>query len=132
MKTIILALALLLVSPFTTVGAPIPAPGIEIISEGCSPCAAGDRAVVVLRVENPGAARGAQLVALLRHPNGEAVYPLRGHGDVLPIPPGDSVLMLADFTVRGGDPGAYLVEAALVDPVTGVTLARHTIGVVRQ
>ena len=70
-------------------------------------------------------------MALLRHPNGTTL-PLPVHGQTVLLPAGLSSIVLADFTVRGGDSGAYLVEGALVDPESGVTLTRHVLGVVRQ
>ena len=131
MKPLTLALALLLVLPFTLAAGPVPSPGVEIIAEGCSPCTTGDRATFVLHVVNPGPARGVQVVALLRHPNG-AVYPMQHHGDVVLIPAGASSIVLADFIVPGGTAGVFLIEAALVDPQTGVTLSRHVLGAARQ
>jgi hypothetical protein len=125
-----LALAFLLV-PFTLDAEPIPAPGVEIVATGCSPCATGDRAVLVLSIVNPGAARGVQIAALLRHPNGTTL-PLPVHGQVMLLPAGPSALTLADFTVPGGTPGVYLIEAALLDPQTGVTLARDVLGVSKE
>lgn len=133
MKTLlIVTLALLLCLPLTpAAGAPTPSPGVEILATGCSSCMSGDRATFVLNVINPGPARGVQVVALLRHPNG-AVYPMRHHGDVVLIPAGPSSITLADFIVPGGEPGVFLVEAAVVDPESGVTLGRHVLGVARQ
>jgi hypothetical protein len=129
MKAIIITLALLLAAPFVS-AEPVPAPGVEIVAAGCSPCSSGDRATFVLEIVNPGPARGVQLVALLRHPAG-AVYPLPAAGTVL-LPPGPSSIVLADFTLPAGTPGVYLVEAALVDPQTGRDLARDVIGVARE
>jgi hypothetical protein len=134
MKTLlfILALALLLCPPFTLSAEPVPAPGIELSTEGgCSPCTTGDRAVFTLHVVNPGAERGVQIVALLRHPTG-AVYPMRHHGKVVLIAAGASALVLADFSVPGGTAGVFLIEAALVDPASSVTLARDVLGVARD
>jgi hypothetical protein len=130
---LIIAAALLSLVAFTVVLAePVPSPGIEILAEGCSPCATGDRATFVLNADNPGPARGVRVVALLRLPSG-VVYPLPAHnGRVELLPAGPSSLTLADFIVPAGDPGAYLIEAALLDVTTGTTLARHVLGVVKD
>jgi hypothetical protein len=48
------------------------------------------------------------------------------------LPPGASTLALADFEVPAGEPGVFLIEAVLIDPLTGRDLARHVLGVVRQ
>jgi hypothetical protein len=132
MKPLLLTIALLLIVPLTVAAEPVPSPGIAIVMEGCSPCASGDRATVVLQIDNPAAARGVQVVGLLRHPNGIAVFPLRGHGDVVLIPAGPSSLVLADLVLPVGQAGAWLLEGALIDPQTGVTLARHVVGVVKE
>jgi len=83
-----------------------------------------------MNVDNPGPARGANVVALLRHPAG-AVYPLPASGTVL-LPAGPSSIVLADFIVPAGTAGVFLIEAALLDPQTGVTLGRHVVGVVKE
>jgi hypothetical protein len=121
------ALLELLLMPLTLAAEPVPAPGIEVVAEGCSPCATGDRATFVLSIVNPGVPRGVAVVGLLRHPNG-AVYPLPGSGSVL-IPTGPSSIALVDFVVPGGTAGVYLIEAAILDPQSGVTLARDVLGV---
>src|SRR6266540_6204375 len=129
MKPVVLTLtlALMLAAPFVALSEPVPAPGIEITVDGCSPCRAGARVTATLNVDNPGPARSANVVALLRHPNGTTVYPLPGNGPAL-LPSGVSVIILADLVIFGGDPGVYLIEAAIVDPQTGVTLGRHVVG----
>ena len=137
MKPLILALVLLLM-PFTVAAEPVPAPGVELVASGCSPCATGDRATFVLTIVNPacfpqvGASpRGVQVAALLRHPNGTTL-PLPVHGQSVLLPAGASSITLADFIVPGGEPGVYLIEAALLDPQTGVTLSRDVLGVGKE
>lgn len=131
MKAVIITLALVLAVPFTLAAEPIPSPGVEIIATGCSPCSAGTRATFVLSIVNPAAARGVTVVALLRHPNGTTL-PLPVHGQVVPLPAGPSSITLADFDVPGGEPGVYLVEAALVDPQSGRDLGRDVLGVAKE
>jgi 5-enolpyruvylshikimate-3-phosphate synthase len=49
------------------------------------------------------------------------------------FPPGESPVPLVSFVVPGDAPnGAYIVEAALLDPDRGVTLARRSMKVVKQ
>jgi hypothetical protein len=128
----LLVIATVLLSVLVATAEPVPSPGIEIIAEGCSPCETGDRATFVLHVENPGPARAVRVIALLRLPSG-VVYPLPPHhGQVQLLPAGASALVLADFVIPSGEPGPHLVESALVDLVSGVTLARHTVGVVKD
>jgi hypothetical protein len=131
MRPSLIAFALLLSLPFTLAAEPLPSPGVEIIAEGCSPCSTGDRATFVLDIVNPGPSRGVQIAALLRHPNGTTL-PLPVHGQVVLLPAGPSSITLVDFVVPGGTAGVYLIEAALIDPQTGVTLARDVLGVSKE
>lgn len=128
-RMLVLALAVLAVQvPLTTSAEPFPSPGVEIVATGCSPCSTGDRATFVLEIVNPGPARGVAVVAVLR--GGGVVYPLLSTSMLLPS--GASVHPLADFTVPGGTPGVFLVEGAVLDPATGVTLSRDVLGVMRE
>ncbi len=41
-------------------------------------------------------------------------------------------MTLLDLDAAGVPLGVFLLEAALLDPETGVTLARHVLGVVKE
>ena len=129
----LIATALLaLLSMVRMVGAePVPLPGIEIVTEGCSPCHAGDHIHLTLRVWRPGVSIGeAEVRASIRTPAG-AVVRLPVSGTVLALPAGLSAITILDATVSGA-PGVYLIEGAILNPVTGVTMDRTMRAIITQ
>jgi hypothetical protein len=136
-KAIYLAvLAMLGLSSSAASAQPVPAPGIEIVNEGCGPCPAGALGPVVLRVSHAGPPRNVWLVAVLRFQSNE--WSLRSESVTLSAGLSEHVLVghvALPTNVRGpGTPpiGIYLIEAALLDDMAGVTLARQTIGIPYQ
>jgi len=71
-------------------------------------------------------------MAGLRMPNGGAVTLLDTYmeGD---LAPGEKDIPLVSIVVPAGAPnGTYLIEAAILDPIFGETLARHSLSVRKQ
>jgi hypothetical protein len=131
MRAALLALSISLLPTLARAQA-IPLPGVRLVSEGCSPCRDGDRVRIVLEVWRPGVAiTEAEVRAVVRPPHGAAVrLPLSGA--LIPLPAGGSSIAILDVEVADVPAGVYLVEGALLDPVTGVTFSRDVLPVVRQ
>jgi len=105
---------------------------ISIISTGCNPCTAGQTAAFHIHVVNPGPPIAVELKTGIHIPGGAAITLLGIHvGDVLET--GEFDIPLVNIVVSGDVPnGTYTVEAAILDPIFGTTLSRHSIGVVKQ
>jgi hypothetical protein len=105
---------------------------LAVESRGCDPCSAEQIADFVAVVVNPGELLFAELRLTATAPHGAPIDLLPGSVQRL-VPPGVSELPLVSLPVPGQVPaGAYLVEAALLDPARGITLARNSIRVVKQ
>jgi hypothetical protein len=105
---------------------------LAVESRGCDPCSAEQIADFVAVVVNPGELLFAELRLTATAPHGAPIDLLPGSVQRL-VPPGVSELPLVSLPVPGHVPaGAYLVEAALLDPARGITLARDSIRVVKQ
>jgi hypothetical protein len=127
-------LVLLLVAVPTTTAAfdPVPLPGVQVVAQGCSPCRDGDRMTVTLQAFRPGVAvNTVELRATVRTPQGQTVK-LPPSGTLVSLPAGLSSVSLLDATVGNEATGVYIFEGAILDPVSGVTVARHTIAVVKE
>jgi hypothetical protein len=106
--------------------------GMAVVSTGCGPCSAGQLAQFHLRVENPGPPVTVELKTGIRLPGGAAVTLLGLHVEET-LGSGAVDLPLAGIIVPAEVPtGTYTVEAALLDPIFGTTLARHSLNVVKQ
>lgn len=107
-------------------------PGLVLIADGCTRCAEGDRVAVTLHAYRPGVAqRVVEVRAVVRGPDGViSVLPISG--TTLALPAGRSSALIVDTPVVGAPPGVYVVEAAFLDPETGVTLGRNTLAVVKE
>jgi hypothetical protein len=70
-----------------------------------------------------------ELRASVRPPNGTAVR-LPASGAILTLPAGPSSIALVDLDASSVPPGVYLVEGAILEPATGVSIARAVLGVV--
>jgi uncharacterized membrane protein len=99
---------------------------------GCNPCAAGDDAAFLAKVANGGAPVSAELKLSVTPPTGPAID-LLGRSVKLVVPSGESNVPLAALTVPAeAASGAYVVEAALIDPARGTTLVRDRLIAVKQ
>jgi hypothetical protein len=124
-------LTALLCLPAVGSAAPIPLPGVELVADDCSPCHTGDHIRITLNIWRPGVSIGkAEVWASVRTPSGSVIR-LPVSGTVLTLPAGLSSLALLDGIVAV-TPGVYLIEGAILDAQTGVTLDRAVIGILVQ
>jgi hypothetical protein len=106
--------------------------GITVVSTGCNPCSAGQIATFHLHTSNPGQPLGVDLRAGLRLPNGPNVA-IFGPCTVAVVESGEHDIPLLSIIVPGDVPnGTYAIEAAILDPVFGATLSRHSLNAVKQ
>jgi hypothetical protein len=113
-------------------GGGIPVLGITVVSTGCGPCSAGQIATFHIHTVNPGAPLGVELRAGLRLPNGPnvAIFDLC---TVTVVESGEHNIPLLSIIVPGEVPnGTYAIEAAILDPIFGATLSRHSLSAVKQ
>lgn len=131
MRPLIATVLLTLASAATVYAQPVPLPGVEVVSEGCSPCSAGGNMLIALRVWRPGVAIDkVEVRASIKTPDGSIIR-LPVSGTILTLPSGLSSLTILD-TVVGGDPsGVYVIEGAILNPDTGVTLDRRSLAIVK-
>jgi hypothetical protein len=105
---------------------------LSVDSRGCNPCSAAQLAAFVAIVTNPGLPLTTEIKLTVTLPNGAPVDLVGGSVEHV-VPSGPSEIPLVSFLVPGDVPkGTYLLEAALVDPARGVTLARDSIRAVKQ
>lgn len=102
-----------------------------VVPKGCNPCHVGDFAKFNVAVANSGVARTVEMKVFIRLPDGTTTVNLIDRHREQALSAGTTLEL--DFpggTVPAGQPsGSYSVEATLLDPVTGRTLARHAIPV---
>jgi hypothetical protein len=99
---------------------------------GCDPCAAGDVASFFAKVANGGPPVSAEL-KLSVTPQGGPPIDLLGRTVKLVVPSGEANIPLGSLTVPADAAnGAYIVEAALIDPARGTTLARDRLIAVKE
>lgn len=122
-------------APDTTLEIPayVPAaPTITVVSTGCNPCSAGQLAQFQIHVVNAGPPVTVELKTGVRLPGGSAITLLGVHVEDL-LDPGDYTIPLAGIVVPADIPdGTYTIEAAILDPIFGVTLSRSSVSVVKQ
>jgi hypothetical protein len=113
-------------------GGGTPMLGITVVSTGCSPCSAGQIATFHMHTVNPGAPLGVEVRAGLRLPNGPS-FPLFDLCTVTVVESGEHDIPLLSIIVPGDVPnGTYAIEAAILDPIFGATLSRHSLSAVKQ
>jgi hypothetical protein len=113
-------------------GGGAPELGITVVSTGCNPCRAGQIATFHIHTVNPGAPLGVDLRAGLEMPNNASVA-LFDLCTVTVVESGEHDIPLLSIIVPGNVPnGTYTVEAAILDPIFGATLSRHSLSVVKQ
>lgn len=99
-------------------------PSVQVIVTGC-PCRAGNQASIILRYANPGPAEDVALMVGAHLLGGGAVGLI---DNVVVIPSGASELIVYSGPIPSVPAGTYVLEAALLDPIFGVTLSRHSQG----
>lgn len=115
-----------------TFDSPATLPGVKLVAEGCSPCRDGQRVRVVLHAFRPGVSVAeVELRAAVHAPSG-AVVRLPMSGALVTLPAGPSSVVILDLDASTVPPGVYLVEGAILDPISGVTLSRDVLGVVKE
>jgi len=112
------------VGSFTQAVTPVPRPSVTVVADACTTCHSGDTVAYHMAVTNPGAPLMVEVRGGARFPDG-SVLPLMT--TVTTVPTGASTLPLVPSQAL---PAALptidlLVEAALLEPVLGVTLSRH-------
>ena len=101
---------------------------IQVIVTGCNPCKVGDFAKVHLHVTNPGPAGAVEVKAGSRFPDGVTNFVFLGRYVELEIPSGESDIDIPGLVLPAELPfGTYTIEAALLEPDFGRTLARHSV-----
>lgn len=99
-------------------------PRISIANAGCLTCRPGDFAQVHLHLSNPGPPRNVEVKAGSHFPDGVTVLSLVGPNLEMTVPSGESDISIPGvFLPADVAPGAYLIEARLLDPVFGTTLS---------
>jgi hypothetical protein len=108
-----------------------PPPLVNIVTSGCSPCRVGDSISLSLDFSNPVTEpRTVELTFVGHFPDGVTVRSFLAQDLEATLPPGESSLQLDPATITVDLPvGTYFLEAALLHPVTGVTLSRHSVPV---
>lgn len=101
------------------------APTLAIVATGCTTCHSGQVVGYRLGFTNNGPATSAELKGGARFPDGSSLPLLN---QVSTIPPGASTLTFVSLqTLPAGLPTLDLViEAAILDPIFGVTISRQT------
>ena len=105
---------------------PPPLPTIAVVATACTTCHSGQVVGYNLSINNPGPAMVAEIKGGARFPDG-SILPLLN--TVTSLPSGPSTLALVPAqALPGGLPTLDLfVEAAILEPVLGVTLSRHSV-----
>jgi len=118
--------------PAATAPPPPPPPGppsVTVVIKGCTTCRVGDFAKIDLSIINPGAAQTVEMKVFSRFPDGSTIFNFidRHHEQLLP---GNTSFefVIPGLTLPSGLPfGSYTIEAALLEPETGVTISRHSV-----
>jgi len=114
-------------------GGGAPQLGITIVSTGCNPCSVGQTATFHIHAVNPGGPLPVELKTGLHFPNGRPTFTLLGVHVEDVLGSGEEDIPLASIVVPGDVPnGTYTLEAAVLEPIFGVTLSRHSRSVVKQ
>jgi hypothetical protein len=113
-------------------GGGAPQLGITVVSTGCNPCSAGQIATFHIHVVNPGTPLTVELKTGIQFPNGQAITLLGLYVEDV-VETGTFDIPLASFVVPGNVPnGTYTIEAAILEPIFGDTLSRHSISAVKR
>jgi hypothetical protein len=100
--------------------------GLAVVATGCSVCPVRQRAKFELRITNPGPPFAGELKTVVKFPTG-AVVTVLGRYVEQKIQTGAHTISLFDLEVPANVPkGTYTIEAAILDPDTGVTLVRDS------
>ncbi|MGH7331393.1 MAG: hypothetical protein ACREKS_01335 [Candidatus Rokuibacteriota bacterium] len=100
--------------------------GITVVATGCTTCQVGQLAQFHMHVANPGAPITVEVKTAIHIPGG-AVATLLGLFVLDTFEPGEFDVPIIGVIVPGDAPkGLYTLEAALLDPITGETLARNS------
>ena len=101
-------------------------PTITVVATACTTCHSGQVVGYTMSVNNPGPAMVAEVKAGARFPDGSILALV---STVVTLPAGPSILTLVpQQPLPGGLPTVdLLVEAAILEPVLGVTLSRHSV-----
>jgi hypothetical protein len=105
---------------------------VTVVSRGCSPCGIGEAVSLWAQITNPNPSPvTVRVVSTLFGPEGFEL-PLSPPDDQV-IPPGASELPLLQTIVGADVPaGSYLLEVAILEPPTGVTLSRSRVRAERR
>jgi hypothetical protein len=100
--------------------------GIAVVATGCTTCQVGQLAQFHMHVTNPGAPITVEVKTAIHFPGG-AVATLLGLFVLDTFETGEFDVPIISIIVPGDAPkGAYTLEVALLDPITGETLARNS------
>lgn len=114
-------------------GGGAPQLGITVVSTGCNPCRFGQTATFHVHAINPGGTLDVELRAGIRFPNNGPLVPILDLCTETVLPTGEQNIPLTSIVVPGDVPnGTYTIEAAILDPVFGATLSRHSVNVAKQ
>jgi hypothetical protein len=105
---------------------PPPLPTITVVATACTPCHSGQIVGYNMNISNPGPPLSVEIKGGARLPDG-SILPLAN--TVMTLPSGPTALVLAPMqALPGGLPTLdLLVEAAILEPLLGVTLSRHSV-----
>jgi hypothetical protein len=111
-------------------GAPAPssAPTVALTPLACTTCRVGEFAQFSLTIANPGPARTVELKVASRFPDGSTIFSILDPSSYRALGAGEVLQeALPGITIPPGLPfGTYILEAALLEPQLGETLARST------
>ena len=101
-------------------------PTVTVVATACNPCHSGQTVAFNMNISNSGPAMMAELKGGAHFPDG-SILPLVNQ--VATLPSGASVLTLvpAQALPAGLPTVDLLIEAAILEPVFGVTLSRHNV-----
>lgn len=102
--------------------------GITVVATGCITCQVGQLAQFHIHVTNPGAPRVVELKTAAHFPPGDTTtITILGLFVEETLGTGEFDIPLIGLIVPGDiSKGIYTIEAAILDPITGVTLSRNS------
>lgn len=107
----------------------VPPPTVTVRALGCTTCSPGDTLAFDVRITNPGGLIVVELKTGARLPEGSTVTIL-GRYVQLTLRAGvtEVIPLFSGFVLPPGfPPGAYTIEAALLEPDLGVPFGRHSL-----
>ena len=105
---------------------PPPPPSITVVATDCTTCHGGQVIGYVMSINNPGPAMVAEIKAGARFPNG-SILPLVNTLTTLPAGPIVLALVPSQPLPASVPTVDLLIEAAILEPVLGATLSRHSV-----